>query len=184
LYAGVPPVDDRPVTTPRGRQTARRNRTPCGQRRSLSARVIAEIVGINRSTTHLSINTLIHRPSSTSCQPSIASRFTSEFWNASSSLQGLAAGASTYREFRQGSPGRVVGLRHQPHRSVGPVHLGAGDRCWPKVCRDRAPAFNQVGLGAGKRHDASSARVDSLPAISCRDRGGRETNSIIRIDRV
>jgi hypothetical protein len=34
LYAGVPPVDDRPVTTPRGRQTARRNRTPYAQRRS------------------------------------------------------------------------------------------------------------------------------------------------------
>jgi hypothetical protein len=32
LYAGVPPVDDRPVTTPLGRQTARRNRTPYVQR--------------------------------------------------------------------------------------------------------------------------------------------------------
>jgi hypothetical protein len=85
---------------------------------------------------------------------------------------------------RSARGGRHSPLRHQSHRSVGQVRPGAGDRRWPKDCRDRAPAFNQVGLGAEKRHDASSARVDSLPANSCRDRGGRETNSIIRIDHV
>ena len=210
----------------------------------LAAGVIAETVGINRSTTRRSINTLIHRPSSTSCQPSTVRQFTSEFRNASASLQRSAAGASTYCESRETllamSSGEVVerrsrrqrrdvggrtcrsgwisrrdrvdtavGLQHRRrevrqvcavgvavHEADGalsspsasqvgsPIDPGAGDRRWPKACRDRTPASNQVGLGARKRRDASLARVDSLQAISCRDRGGRETNSIIRIDHV
>jgi DNA-binding IclR family transcriptional regulator len=62
----------------------------------LAAGVIAETVGINRSTTRRSINTLIHRPSSTSCRPSTVRQFTSELWNASASLPRSAAGCRVH----------------------------------------------------------------------------------------
>jgi hypothetical protein len=122
----------------------------------LAAGVIAETVGINRSTTRRSINTLIHRPSSTSCQPSTVRQFTSEFRNASASLQRSAAGASTYCESRRDSPGHVV------RRGRGEVYRAGNDGTWGgPTCRSgwisrRDRVDTAVGLQHRRR--ASCAR--------------------------